>query len=547
MAPFHDRAPSSSPLPPSHADDPLDAKYRSSSSSSSSSSSRTQSKTLRASVCKIHFHGKAYDFDQPYNTHRTASRSTGTGFVLDAFPPGKDERGEAYVHIVTAYHVVDHATRVMCEFTKRDGDPIQAELVVYSAHLDVALLRVRADAGELGVTPLVSGDSDALQPTDEVAAAGFALGHDYQITSGTVSGRSNLVQVDCAVNGGNSGGPLLDASKRVVGVVVSGYDPGVAQNINFVSPIFETVACLRWALGSGVASVPSRSLNVTLVSGSAELYSRDACAQAGCPHGGYVTQVHPHSALHAAGLRRRDVLCSVGGYDLDLRAKVEVEWWPVDRLDLHTLMERLQLGEEVDVSFWSRRAGAVVRRRVRVEAERDAFRTVDPLVEPPRYCCRGGMVVQPLLHNHSSLSRSYRHILRQPQVREQSLLVITFLRPESPFTTMDAVGTGDIVVYVNDRPVRTIDEYVQEWRRWWEASDEPCVTLTLYDGNIAVAGRAELLSSDAVTVKETNLSDLDQHGPPPLPSPPHDPPPPPSSAPASEWAKWAEQGVNPPL
>ena len=97
-----------------------------------------------------------------------------------------------------------------------------------------------------------------------------------------------------------------------------------------------------------------------------------------------------------------------------------------------------------------------------------------------------------LLHNHSSLSRSYRHILRQPQVREQSLLVITFLRPESPFTTMDAVTRGDIIVYVNDCPVSTIDEYVSEWRRWWEATDEPCVTLTLYDGSIAVAGRSEL-------------------------------------------------------
>ena len=323
----------------SDLDDALDAKYR------SSSSSRTREKELRASVCKIHFHGKTYDFEQPYNTHHTTGRSTGTGFVLDAFPPGMDEEGKACVYIVTAYHVVNHATRLVCEFMKRDGDPVHAELVVYSKHLDVALLRIQATAEELGVAPLVAGDSDALMPTDPVVAAGFALGADYQITSGTVSGRSNLLQVDCAVNGGNSGGPLLDASKEVVGVVVSGYDPGVAQNINFVSPIFETVACLTWAINSGVASVPSRCLNATLVCGSSALYSRDACAAAGCPNGGYVTQVHPHSALHAAGLRRRDVLCSVGGYDLDLRAKIEVRWWPVDRLELDTLMERLQLDD----------------------------------------------------------------------------------------------------------------------------------------------------------------------------------------------------------
>ena len=83
-----------------------------------------------------------------------------------------------------------------------------------------------------------------------------------------------------------------------------------------------------------------------------------------------------------------------------------------------------------------------------------------------------------------------------------------------------------------------------EWRRW-QATDEPCATLTLYDGNLAVATRAELLASDATTREETDLADLDQHGAPDAPAAPHDPPPPAPSAPDAEWAKWAIRGQAP--
>lgn len=482
----------------------MDAKYgRSSGGGSEREGGDAESQRIRRSICKIHFHGKAYDFDQPYNKHLTAGASKGTGFVLDAFP---SEGGRTFV--VTAYHVVDNASRILCEFASLHGTKVEATLVAYSVHLDVALLRLDA-AGLDEFVPLPSGDSDALQPTDAVLAAGFALGHDYQITSGTVSGRSaTQVQVDCAVNGGNSGGPLLDEAHRVVGVVVAGYDPGVAQNINFVAPIVETVRCLTWATTEGVTSVPERSFNATIVPSAEALYRDAASCANGCPHGGYVTQVHPASALYAAGLRRRDVLCEVDGHALDLKGKIDVGWWGVDRLEAATLLERKFVGETLDVTYWSHGGCEMVSATVDVEPNRNVFRTVDPLETPPEYSVHGGLVVQPLLHNHERMAHAYRHLFRQPQVREQSLLVITFVRPESPFTSMETVREGDIVTYVNDRPLETIADYVAEWERW-AASDEAYVTLALYDGNVAVATRAALRESEAVTAEETGRAPLE--------------------------------------
>ena len=480
----------------------MDAKYDARYRGASGGGDADRAQRIRRSVCKIHFHGRAYDFDQPYNKHLTAGASKGTGFVLDAFP-----REHERTFVVTAYHVVDNASRILCEFADLNGKKIEATLVAYSVHLDVALLRL--DAAELGeLVPLPSGDSDALQPTDVVLAAGFALGHDYQITSGTVSGRSaTQVQVDCAVNGGNSGGPLLDEAHRVVGVVVAGYDPGVAQNINFVAPIVETVQCLTWATTHGATAVPERSLNVTIVPSAEALYRDAALCVNGCPHGGYVTQVHPDSALYAAGLRRRDIVCEIDGHALDLKGKINVGWWGVDRLEAVTLLERKFVGATLDVSYWSSSACKVITKTVQVEENRNVYRTIDPLVTPPEYSVYGGLVVQPLLRNHTQMAHAYRHLFRQPQVRERSLIVITFVRPESPFTSMETVREGDIVTYVNDRPIESIADYVDEWDRW-AASDEAYVTLALYDGNVAVATREALRASEEVTRDATGQEPL---------------------------------------
>ena len=458
---------------------------------------------IRASVCKIHFHGKAFDFDQPYNLHLTARPSRGTGFVLDAFPDGL---------VVTAYHVVEHASRIQCEFIHMQGRRVEATLVAYSLHLDVALLRIVAD-DDTATKYLRTGNSDSVKPTAPVLAVGFALGNDYQVTSGTVSGRTtSLIQVDCAVNGGNSGGPLLNDADEVVGVVVSGYDPGAAQNINFVAPIFETITCLHWALQNGVTSVPERSLNATIVPSASVLYrmhgGHGTCGEGVCPHGGYVTQVHPESSLYKAGMRRKDVLCAIDGYNVDLRGKIAVAWWGVDRLGVETLLERKHGGEQMKIRFWSHRHCTVREATVDVERNLSTFRTVDPLETPPRYSCRGGIVVQSLVQNHAKLSRAYRHLFTQPQVRERSLLVVTFVRPESPFTSMGSVSEGDIVVYVNDRAVRAIDDYVDEWRRW-QASGEPYLTISLYDGNIAVATRKDILESEVTSRRETGLETLE--------------------------------------
>ena len=141
--------------------------------------------------------------------------ATGAGFVID------DEGS-----ILTNAHVVEGAEEIDVKIGD-DGQSRGAELVGMDPSSDVALLDVEEDND---LTALEMGDSTQVEVGDPVVAIGNPFGLDRTVTSGIVSAKarqiqapngfsiSDVLQTDAAVNPGNSGGPLLDGSGRVIGI-----------------------------------------------------------------------------------------------------------------------------------------------------------------------------------------------------------------------------------------------------------------------------------------------------------------------------------------
>ena len=151
----------------------------------------------------------------PFQPAPQRQEGLGSGFVID-----KDG------HVVTNNHVVQGADEVSISFTNRDR--VRAKVVGVDPATDLAVLKI--DVGSRALTPLPLGNSSAVGVGDPVVAIGNPFGLQRTVTAGIVSalGRplsepggvrlDGLIQTDAALNAGNSGGPLLDAAGRVIGV-----------------------------------------------------------------------------------------------------------------------------------------------------------------------------------------------------------------------------------------------------------------------------------------------------------------------------------------
>ncbi|MBP6782997.1 MAG: trypsin-like peptidase domain-containing protein [Verrucomicrobiales bacterium] len=138
----------------------------------------------------------------------------GTGFAIS--PKG---------YLVTCHHVVRDAERIIIHV---DGGYLEAKIVALDPRNDLAILKVEEWSGRyLGLTP-----SSEVTQTSGVLAAGFpdptVLGINPKISTGIVNALSGIrddprfIQISAPVQPGNSGGPLVSTSGRVVGVVASG-------------------------------------------------------------------------------------------------------------------------------------------------------------------------------------------------------------------------------------------------------------------------------------------------------------------------------------
>ena len=235
--------------------------------------------------------------------------STGSGFVLT-------EDG----YVVTNHHVVEKATSVTV--TMHDGKEYPAKVIGSDATNDVALLKIEEEVWLQAVTV---GSSDALKVGDQVIAIGNPLGElTSTLTVGYVSAKErdvttdgttiNMIQTDAAINSGNSGGPLFNSRGEVIGITTAKYsgssNSGASiEGIGFAIPIDDVMPLVNDLMNYGYINSAYLGVMVSDVDASSASYY-------GLPVGAYVQEVTPGYCAEKAGLHVKDIIVSLGQYEV---------------------------------------------------------------------------------------------------------------------------------------------------------------------------------------------------------------------------------------
>ena len=243
------------------------------------------------------------------------SQAAGTGFILSS---------DGY--IATNKHVVANATKIGVILD--DGSTYEdVELIGTDPINDFAIIKIK-DVKDL--TPIKIGDSKTTNIGQQVVAIGNALGtYQNSVTSGIISGKgrsltasdssrttyetlSDMIQTDAAINGGNSGGPLVNAAGEVIGINTAYASQG--NNVGFAIPINSVKGIMAGVLKDGKFERAVLGVRYqTITPRIAKEQKLDVTAGAYVKGSNNASAVIKGSAGDKAGIKDGDIITAVNG------------------------------------------------------------------------------------------------------------------------------------------------------------------------------------------------------------------------------------------
>lgn len=235
------------------------------------------------------------------------SGSLGSGFVVS-----KDG------YVVTNNHVIDGADEIYVKFS--NGREYRTKLVGTSPEVDIAVLKI--DSNET-FKPLEFANSDQVQIGQWSIAFGNPLGLNDSMTVGIVSaaGRSslgieeieNFIQTDAAINQGNSGGPLIDITGKVIGVNTAIYSQsGGSVGIGFAIPANLVTTVKDSIIATGKFEKPY--IGIYLGNLDAD---KVKTLNLKSSNGVFIAGTVPNGPAAAAGITKNDIITAVDGKEVN--------------------------------------------------------------------------------------------------------------------------------------------------------------------------------------------------------------------------------------
>lgn len=271
--------------------------------------------------------------------------STGTGFIY------KKNNGKAY--IMTNNHVIDGADSVEVEFNDK-SDRVDAEIVGGDTYADIAVLTIKDD----NYTVVEMGEVDSLKLGDTIFTVGSPMGINYKgtVTKGILSGKERMVevnlsgttsdyymkvlQIDAAVNPGNSGGPLCDVSGKVIGIISLKIVQDEVEGMGFAIPIEDAVKYASLIEEGGEISRPYLGISMLDLTEEYYLWQNRINIPDGVDEGIAIISVEDGTPASKAGLKKGDIIVKIN----DDKTRTLAEF----RYELY----KHEVGEKIKLTFY---------------------------------------------------------------------------------------------------------------------------------------------------------------------------------------------------
>jgi len=343
--------------------------------------------------------------------------AAGSGFVISA---------DGY--IVTNNHVVADATKVTVVFD--DGTEKVAEIVGTDERTDLAVLKIEGTD-----LPFVTLEDTPSRVGDWVVAVGNPFGLGGTVTVGVISGSGrniggsnygDFLQIDAAVNTGNSGGPAFNTKGEVVGVNTAIYSPnGGNVGIAFAIPASTVKQIVTQLIDSG--SVTRGYLGVSIQDVTRDIADGVGLADA---KGAIVRDAAPDGPAGPAGVKSGDIITAVDGDTID------------DAIDLSRTIAGKAPDSTVELTIW--RDGAETKLSVKLQTLTETVASNDQTAPTPP---------APVAPAPSSVG-----LTLVPNADDEGGLLIQDIEADSP-AAEKGLAVGDTILEIDNKPVATVDEF----------------------------------------------------------------------------------------
>lgn len=254
------------------------------------------------------------EYDVNYMGMKKAVAGSGSGVILSE---------DGYIltnnHVISSadsssFYQVSDAKSIKVKIYGDDTE-YSAEIIGTDSQTDLAVLKI----DKTGLTPVEFGDSSSVQIGEFVLAIGNPYNLDYSVTAGIISALNremtventtyNVIQADCAINSGNSGGALVNSKGEVIGITTLKLAGDGIEGVSFAIPVNETVPIYKELIEKGKISRPFVGIS------GIDLDEATAIRN-GLTKGIYVDSVVSGSGAENAGIMAGDVIVSIDGKDV---------------------------------------------------------------------------------------------------------------------------------------------------------------------------------------------------------------------------------------